>query len=66
MNNSINYENEERTEYKNYRSINLLSMVRKIYAGILVDRVRRVTGVLSDDEQGALEGNRGVYIRSLY
>ena len=27
-------------------------MVGKIYAGILVDRVRRVTGVLIDDEQG--------------
>ena len=40
----------ERTECKNYRSISLLSMVGKIYAGILVDRVCRVTGGLIDDE----------------
>ena len=32
----------ERTECKNYRGINLLSVVGKIYAGILVDRFRRV------------------------
>ena len=29
----------ERNECKNYRGIRLLSMVGKIYAGILVDRV---------------------------
>ena len=40
---------EERTECKNYRDIRLLSMVKKIYAGILVDRFRRVTG-----EQGGV------------
>ena len=34
------------------RGICLLSGVRKIYAGILVDRVCRVTGGLIDDEQG--------------
>ena len=33
----------ERTECKNYRGISLLSIVRKIYGGILVDRVGRVT-----------------------
>ena len=33
----------ERTECKNYRYISLLSMVGKIYAGILVVRVCRVT-----------------------
>ena len=33
------------TEFKNYRGIRLLSVVRKIYAGILLDRIRRVTGV---------------------
>ena len=42
----------ERTECKNYRGISLLSVVGKIYAGILVDRVCRVTGYLIDDEQG--------------
>ena len=34
----------ERIEYKNYRGINLLSVVGKIYTGILVGRVCRVTG----------------------
>ena len=32
----------ERTECKNYRGISLLIVVGKIYARILVDRVRRV------------------------
>ena len=41
----------ERTECKNDRGIILLSVVGKIYAGILVDRVRRVTDGLTDDEQ---------------
>ena len=45
----------ERTVFKNYRGISLLSVAGKIYAGILVDRVRRVTGNMTDDEQGALE-----------
>ena len=40
----------ERTECKNY--ISLLTMIGKTYAGILVDRVHRVTGGLIDDEQG--------------
>ena len=33
----------ERCECKDYRSISLLCVVGKIYAGILIDRVRRVT-----------------------
>ena len=41
----------ERTECKNYRGIYLLSVVGKIYAGILVDRFHRVTGVLTDNEK---------------
>ena len=32
---------EERTECKNYRNISLLSVVGKIYAGILAERVRK-------------------------
>ena len=44
----------ERTECKRYRCIRLLSMVGKIYAGILVDIVHRVTGFMIGDEQGAL------------
>ena len=35
----------ERSEFTNYRGISLLSVVGKICAVILVDRVRRVTGV---------------------
>ena len=46
----------ERTACKNYRGISL-SVVVKIYvdAGILVDRVCRVTGGFIDDEQEVLE-----------
>ena len=35
----------ERTECMNYRGVSLLSVVEKVYAGILVGRVRRGTGV---------------------
>ena len=49
----------ERTEWGNYRGINLLRGVGKIYAGILVDRVRRVIGGLIDDEQGSFTAGRG-------
>ena len=35
---------EEITEYSNFRGISLLSVVGKIYAGILGDRVHKVTG----------------------
>ena len=49
----------ERTECKNYRGISSLSVVRKIYTGILVNRVRRMTGDLIDDEQGALRAGSG-------
>ena len=40
----------EKLECKNCRGISLLSVVGKIYAEVLVDRVRRVTGGLIDDE----------------
>ena len=40
----------ERTECRNNRGISLLSVVGKIYVGILVDRVHRVTDGLIDDE----------------
>ena len=49
----------ERTEYKNYRSISLVSVVGKIYAGILVDRDSRVTGGLIDDEQRVFRAESG-------
>ena len=50
----------ERTESKNYRSISLLSLVRKIYVGILVDRVCILTEGLIDDEQGGFQIREGV------
>ena len=37
----------------------MLSVVGKTYAGILVDRVRRVTGGLIDDEQGSFRAGKG-------
>ena len=50
----------ERNECKNYRDSSLLSKIGKIYAGILVDRVRRVTEGLSEDEQGGFRSGMGV------
>ena len=37
----------------------MLSVVEKIYAKILVDRVRRVTRCLIDEEQGGFIAGRG-------
>ena len=34
-------------------------MIRKIYVGILVDRVHKVTEGLIDDEQGKFRAGRG-------
>ena len=34
-------------------------MVGKIFAGIVIERVRRVTGGLIDDEQGGFRSGRG-------
>ena len=48
----------EKTESKNYSSIRLLSVVGKIYSGILLDRVCRVTGGLIEDEQGGFRAGR--------
>ena len=48
----------ERNEFKNYKSVSLLSVVGEIYAGILTDRVRRVKGGLIDDEQGGFRARR--------
>ena len=39
------------TKFKNYRGISLLSMIGKMYAGVLVDRVGRLTESLMDDEK---------------
>ena len=48
----------ERTGCSNYKSINFfLSMVGKIYAGILVNKV---TEGLMEDKQGGFRAGRGV------
>ena len=52
----------ERTECKNYKGISFLSVVGKIFAGILVSRVCRVTGGLIDDEQGSFRVGSGLII----
>ena len=40
-------------------------MVSKIYAGILVDRVRSVTRSLTDDEQGGVRAGTG-YVDQIF
>ena len=52
-------EKGERTKCIMYRGISFLSLVGKIYAGILVDRVRSVTGGLTDDEEVGFRAERG-------
>ena len=49
----------EKTECRNYRGISLLSVTEEIYEGILIDRVRRVSGGLIDDEQEGFRAGRG-------
>jgi len=49
----------ERSECKNYRGISLLSVVGKVYARVLMERVRRITEGLMDDEQGGFRKGRG-------
>ena len=49
----------EKTECKNYKGTSLLSVVDKIYAGTFVDRVRRVTEGLIDDEREDFRAGKG-------
>ena len=49
---------QERKKCSYNRDITLLSVIEKIYGGILVDRVRKVTACLIDDEQGGFRGGR--------
>ena len=49
----------EKGNCSNYRGISLLSVVGKLYAGILVERVRRVTEEMIGEEQGAFRSGRG-------
>ena len=48
----------ERTKCKNYRGISL-SVVGKIYAVVLVDKIHRVTWGLIDDEQRIFRARSG-------
>ena len=51
----------KRTTCKNYRGIDLSRIVGKIYLGylgILLDRVRRVTEGLINDEQGGFRSEK--------
>ena len=51
----------EKNECKNYRCIGLLSMIGKIFAGILVDRVRRMTwGLIDNEKMGFTAGSECV------
>ena len=49
----------KRTECKKYSGISLLSVVVKIYEGILIDRIHSVTEGLNDDEH-SLQIREGV------
>ena len=60
------YKNKRnRTECRNYTGISLLIVVGKIFASILVDRIRRVTGGLIDDEQWSFRAGRG-YVNQIF
>ena len=50
----------ERTQRSSYRDISLLCVVGKIYAGIIVHRVLKVTEVLIDDKQGGIQSKEGL------
>ena len=49
----------KKVECRNYRGISLLTADGKIYAGILVDKVRRATEGLTEDEQECFRSGRG-------
>ena len=55
----------ERNECKNYRGISLLSVIGKVYAGILIARVCRITRGLIDVEQRGFREGRG-YIDQIF
>ena len=54
----------ERNKCKNYRGISFLSVVGTIYAGILIDRVCRVTGGMIDVDKGGFREGNSVWIKS--
>ena len=45
--------------YSNYRGISLLSVIEKIYARIIVGRVRKLTEDLIYDKKGGFRAGRG-------
>ena len=49
---------------KNYKGVSLLSMAGKIYVGVLVGRVHRVTDGLTDDEHGGFRSGRSRMCKS--
>ena len=49
----------ERMKCSNNRGVSLLSVIEKIYAGILIDRVRKVTEGLIDYKQRGFRAGRG-------
>ena len=55
----------EKTECSNYRGVILLSVIGKIYVGILVDRVRKVTEGFIDDEQERFKAGKG-YVDQIF
>ena len=55
----------EMIKCKNYRGMSLLNVVGNIYADILVDRVRSVTGGSIDDEQRGFRAGRG-YVDQIF
>ena len=56
----LNKGKRDMTECGYFKDDSLLSMVGKIYVGILVDRVRKVTKRLVVHEQENFRGGRGV------
>ena len=53
------YKKSSRAECGNYRGISLLSVVRKIYARVVCDRLRLMTDAVLMDEQGGFRVRRG-------
>ena len=53
------YKKGSRAECSNYRGISLLSVVGKIYARVVCDRLRLITDAVLMDEQGGFRVRRG-------
>ena len=53
------YKKSSRDECGNYRGISLLSVVGKIYARVVCDRLRLLTDAVLMDEHGGFRVRRG-------